>query len=78
MKMRPKTGALTSGKLSVRLVAIAPSSDFVWNTAPETTLGTFCAKPIPGFDCKVPLGHCEVPLLPELGSALRFQKYASP
>ena len=30
MKMRSQTRTPTSGKLSVRLVAIAPSSDFVW------------------------------------------------
>jgi hypothetical protein len=43
----PEVGApvwSTFFELNLRLVAIAPSSDFVWSSALETTPGTFCAK----------------------------------
>src|SRR5260370_489616 len=53
MKMRPKQAFQPSGKLSVWLVAIAPSSDFVWSSAPETMLGAFCAKPSSPAKCSV-------------------------
>jgi len=61
MKMRPKQAFQPSGKLSVWLVAIAPSSDFVWSSAPETMLGAFCAKPSSAAKCSVRRTYPPVP-----------------